>query len=175
MNRSSTILGDGIHDTVMGDDLPDITAMPTRPPSPIDIDGIPDFPTLCVVVASSSRMSKQCEGIAIDLLPTASPHSSYPFSLHDEMGDPWDYSVMQGKLVLHACGCQTILMGAGEQCQNCKALSESSVLQGIVNRIETGVCENSRLSYHGIGGLMKIVRQKTGQVQALQLRRLNNA
>jgi hypothetical protein len=176
MDRSLTILGDSIiYDTGTGEDLHDATSIQIRPPSPIDIDNIPDFPTPRQVMAKSSQTSRQCDGIAIDLPPTISPHSSYPFGLHDEMGDPWDYSIMQGKLVLRARSCQKILIGGSKQCRNCEVLSESSMLQGVLNRIETGVHENSRLSYHGIGGLVKIVRQKTGQVQALRLRKLNDA
>jgi hypothetical protein len=175
-NRSSTILGDGnIYDTGTREDIPDIPSIQIRHPSPIDVDSIPDFPAPCEVVTESSGTPRHCEGIAVDLPPTVSPHSAYPFSLHDEMGDPWDYSVTQGILVLRARSCQKIPKGGGKQCRNCKVLSESSMLQGIVNRIEMGVHENSRLCYHGIGGLVKIVRQKTGQVQALRLRRLNDA
>lgn len=41
--------------------------------------------------------------------------------------------------------------------------------------METGVHVNAQLVYLGIGGLVKIVREKTGHIQALQLQKLNDA
>ena len=35
--------------------------------------------------------------------------------------------------------------------------------------------ENSRLVYHGVGGLVKIIQQRTHQVEALCLQKLNDA
>jgi len=60
-------------------------------------------------------------------------------------------------------------------CKNCEMLTGNSNLQGILQRIEKGVHENTHLAYHSVGGLITLVRRKTGQVKALHLRRLNNA
>ena len=54
-------------------------------------------------------------------------------------------------------------------------LTENANLQGIIRQIETGVHENTHLVYHSIGGLITLVRRKTGEVKALCLRRLNDA
>lgn len=41
--------------------------------------------------------------------------------------------------------------------------------------MEEGVHPNTRLVYYGIGSLVKVVRQKTGEVRAMRLRKLNSA
>ena len=43
-----------------------------------------------------------CAGIIVKIPPRKSVHLAYPFSLHDELGDPWDYTVVTGQLMLHA-------------------------------------------------------------------------
>ena len=48
-------------------------------------------------------------------------------------------------------------------------------LQEVLDHMESGVHENSHLVYHGVGGLVKIVWQRTHQVEMLHLQKLNNA
>lgn len=42
-----------------------------------------------------------CPGIIVKIPPGKSVHSAYPFGLHDELGDPWDYTVVTGQLTLY--------------------------------------------------------------------------
>jgi hypothetical protein len=161
-----------------GDTQPCEGVVQTRPPSPIDVDCLPDYPPQPEVVPLKPvpKVDTQpCEGIVVNLPPGISPHSAYPFGLHDEMGDPWDYSVKQGMLVLRARCCRHVPSEGSKQCQSCKLLMESPLLGGILERLQTGVHENSRMVYHGVGGLVKIVRQKNSHIQALRLRKLNEA
>jgi hypothetical protein len=53
-------------------------------------------------------------------------------------------------------------------------LSKNGNLQGIFQRIKTGVHENMHLTYHSVGGLVSLARRKTGEIKALRLRRLND-
>ena len=169
LKRSSTISKKPCtHDPVMEGDLHSITSIPTRPPSPIDVDSLPDYP-LHTEKTISNSINRPCEGFVVDLPHGISPHSAYPFGLHDELGDPWDYSVTQGILVLRARCCENVRVEGTKQCRGCKLLAESSLLKGVLDRLRMGVHENVRLVYHGVGGLAKIVRQKNGQVQALRL------
>ncbi|KAG6884373.1 hypothetical protein C0992_006446, partial [Termitomyces sp. T32_za158] len=80
-------------------------------------------------------------------------------------------------MVLRARGCLGYLgpITQDNRCVPCDLLQENPILRGILLRIDAGVHENSHFVYHGIGGLVKIVRQKAGQVKALQLKRLNDA
>lgn len=43
------------------------------------------------------------------------------------------------------------------------------LLKGILDRISDGVNENSPFHFHGSGGMIEIMRRKTGQVRALKL------
>ncbi|KAF8223879.1 hypothetical protein L208DRAFT_1124317, partial [Tricholoma matsutake] len=119
--------------------------------------------------------SKMCSGIPINFPPGKSAHSSYPYGIHDKLGDSWDYSVISGVMVLHAKGCTSKAQCTSGCCKHCEALTKNGNLQGILQQIETGVHENTHLMYHIIGGLVMIVRRKTGEVCALCLRRLNDA
>ncbi len=120
---------------------------------------------------------QRCCGITITFPAGTTPHSSYPYGIHDELGDPWDYTVTGGIMTLHAKRCSDLpqrLKGSG-RCERCEMLTENANLEGIIRRIETGVHENTHLVYHSIGGLITLVRRKTGEVKALRLRRLNDA
>ena len=76
--------------------------------------------------------------------------------------------------MLRARGCKNA-SEEHNQCQKCKLLMDSPSLKGVLECLEIGVHENARLVYHGVGALVKIVRQKTGLVQALRLWKLNDA
>jgi hypothetical protein len=143
----------------------------TSHPSPIDIDALDDSP---VSPPQTKPRTRQCLGIHVDFPPGRSAHSSYPFGIHDELGDPWDYSVTKGVLVLHAKGCVNATHQESSICNSCKALTQNKNLQGILQRIKTGVHENTPLMYHSVGGLVTLARRKTGQLKVLRLRRLND-
>ncbi|KAI0258117.1 hypothetical protein BC834DRAFT_836446, partial [Gloeopeniophorella convolvens] len=107
-------------------------------------------------------------------LPTGcSPHSSYPFGLHDKWSLPWDYETHHGALVLRAHACTRIV--ASGRCTACKALATSTLLKGILWRIEHGVKESSAYLYHGIGGLIKLLKHKMDLIDNFRLCRLNDA
>jgi hypothetical protein len=95
--------------------------------------------------------------------------------MHDKLGDPWDYSVTNGVLVLRSKGCAANLQPNPERCRNCEMLTNNPNLEGVLQRMETGVHENSHLAYHSVGGLVALVRRKQGEVKALRLRKLNDA
>jgi hypothetical protein len=120
-------------------------------------------------------MKRRCCGIRVHLPPGKSPHTSYPFGIHDELGDPWDYAVTNGVLVLRSKACVTNLQPNPERCRNCEMLTKNASLQGVLQRMETGVHENTHLAYHSVGGLVTLVRRKQGEVKALRLRKLNDA
>jgi len=73
-------------------------------------------------------------------------------------------------LVSHFC---TGVVGGNERCTRCDDLGNNEYLHKIVTRVAKGVHENSALVYHGIGGLIDIVRRKTQTIDELRLRRLN--
>lgn len=141
-----------------------------RSPSPIDVDALDNSPV------PPPDKEPRCSGIRVDFPPGSSAHSSYPFGIHDELGDPWNYSVTNGIMVLRGKGC-TMNSADGDSgpCNSCKLLTENGNLQGVLQRIKTGVHENTHLRYHSVGGLVTLVRRKTGEIKALRLKRLNDA
>lgn len=54
--------------------------------------------------SKQTRKEQQCCRIRVDLPPGKSPHTSYPFGMHDKLGDPWDYAVTSRVLVLRSKG-----------------------------------------------------------------------
>ena len=153
------------------------------PPSPIDVDMLPDLDGDARNCGSNAHLPNagaeahilSCSGIIVHVPPGKSVHSTYPFGLHDELGDPWNYAVVNGTLILRARNCQLVARNGDERCEGCNTLTKHTALQGVLDRMESGVHENSRLVYHGVGGLVKIVRQRTHQVETLRLRKLNDA
>ena len=105
-------------------------------------------------------------------------HTLYPFALHESLGDLWDYSANAGKFVLRSRGCSPLdSLREIERlwCYSCATLSENANVIGIINRIEDGVHSSAPFQYHGVGGLITALYDKTGTVRALRVRRLNDA
>ncbi|EDQ99375.1 uncharacterized protein LACBIDRAFT_316580 [Laccaria bicolor S238N-H82] len=161
----------------------------SRCTSPIDVDALPDemdaLPNALPMAMDGPRNQKvdpkvpppgkrPCPGVHVEISEGKSAHSAYPFGLHDELGDPWDYSVRRGRLTLHARSCEN-LSTHQKQCDGCYQLASDSRLQGILDRMNKGVHENAHLVYHSIGSLVSIVRRKTEEIRTLKLRRLNDA
>lgn len=154
-----------------------------QPPSLIDVDVLLNLPdgdvdvqhtetNLPILVTSPSST---CTGVVVDIPPGKSVHSTYSFGLHDELGDPWNYSMTNGVLVLHAQNYKGKISTGHEQCPSCNTITKNLTLQGILDWMDGGVHKNSRLVYHGVGGLVKIIWQRTHQVEALHLQKLNDA
>jgi hypothetical protein len=156
----------------MNQDLHDVDTTIAQPDSPIHMDAMDDSP--CSASRQSNTKMQTCCGIQVNFPPGMSAHLPYPYGIHDELGDPWDYSVTRGTMILHAKGCKLKAQCMSGHCAACDRLTENGNLQGVLQRIETGVHENTRLTYHSVGGLITIVRRKIGEVCALRLRRLND-
>ncbi|KAF9065912.1 hypothetical protein BDP27DRAFT_1228389, partial [Rhodocollybia butyracea] len=80
---------------------------------------------------------RPCPGISTKLLKGQSPHSTYPFTLHDQFGDPWDYSVRRGILALFSPSCCDLKQGE-RMCEGCTALNDDKRLKGILIRANEG-------------------------------------
>ena len=147
--------------------------------NPINVDALDVEAEEVEVVGLQIRHRPQeavlCAGIIVKIPPGKSVHSAYPFGLHDELGDPWDYAVVAGQLTLRAQGCQKNSRIGKDRCTHCDGLSHNMTLQGVLDWIECGVHENTRLAYHGVGGLVKIVRTKNRQINSLRLQKLNDS
>lgn len=85
-----------------------------------------------------------CTGIIVKLPKGVSPHTSYPYGLHEEMGDKWDYAVVNGVLTLYSRVCQQFRLIPGTMwCRGCQSLERSGQLDGILTRMVIGVHENA--------------------------------
>ena len=96
-------------------------------------------------------------GVIVDVTLGKSVHSTYLFSLHDEIGDPWNYFITNVTLILHARNCKRNIRASNQRCRGCDALTKNPTLQGVLYWMEHGVHENSRLAYHRVGGLLRII------------------
>jgi hypothetical protein len=59
-------------------------------------------------------------------------------------------------------------------CDKCRALTSTTLYEGIIDRIEGGVHESTPLVYHGVGGLITAVRRRIDQVQQLRMIKMND-
>jgi hypothetical protein len=100
--------------------------------------------------------------------------TSYPFALHNLLSLPWYYSTRKEGFFLMSHSCSGLAV-AGRRCGPCDDLGDNEYLQNIIARFTDGVHDNSPLVYHGIGGLVQVVRRKTSMINALRLGRLNDA
>jgi len=149
---------------------------------PIDVDALSETLPMAMDGPKNQKIDHEvpllgkhsCPGVYIEIPEGKSTHSAYPFGLHDELGDPWDYLVQRGHLSLHTRSCKNLLTHQ-KQCDGCYLLASDPCLQGILDRMNKGVHENAHLVYHSIGSLVSIVWRKTEEIKTLKLRRLNDA
>ena len=116
-----------------------------------------------------------CEGFAINFPDGKSPHTAYPFALHDTIILPWDYALKNGVMKLFARSCRGLSNGSGITCQPCQYLAKNETLKSILTRMEDGAHENAGFAYHGFSGLQEILHRKNQLIEFYRLRGLNQA
>ncbi|KAG6917329.1 hypothetical protein DXG01_002900 [Tephrocybe rancida] len=140
---------------------------------PINVDALLDEPSAKMMLLAPSCT---CPGLSVTIPQGKSIHTAYLFGLHEELGDPWDYTVEKGQLTVCAHSCDKDNLSDGlEKCLGCDELKENPNLQGILRWIEEGVHENARLIFHGVGGLIMSNCKKQGLIKSLCLKGLNDA
>jgi hypothetical protein len=117
----------------------------------------------------------RCEGFPVVFPDGKNEHTSYPFGMHSERSMPWNYRSIDDAFYIQAKSCQKWSPEAGRPCEDCEKLTSSTLYTGIMDRIKYGSHENIPLVYHGVGGLMTIVRRKTDTVAQLRMSKLNDS
>ncbi len=142
-----------------------------------DDDDLPSQMQERVVSIKNKQVSnipaKPCPGYQLHFLPGQQAHTSYPFALHTILPLTWDYRGRSNGFFLTSHWC-TGVAGRTGQCKRCDDLVNDEYLQKIVARYTKGIHENTTLVYHGVGGLINIVHQKTKAIEVLRLSRLND-
>lgn len=136
----------------------------------------PDDAQIIDVDEIESNTNTACQGYVLQFPEGQSPHSAYPFGLHDIRTLPWNYSVHNGVMTLHACGCSGCGIDAvTRSCKECQQLDKNPSLEGIRTRFKEGVHENAQYAYHGTAGYQQLLRRKDAQNEFYRLRGLNQA
>jgi len=124
---------------------------------------------------SKMESAEACEGYTMTFLDGKSPHTMYPFALHDTIVLPWDYALKNGVMKLFSRNCRGSSKGSDTTCQPCQQLIQNERLENILRRMEDGVHENTGLAYHGFSSLRKMLHQKNQSIEFYRLRGLNQA
>ena len=101
-----------------------------------------------------------CEGYTINFPGGKSPHTTYPFALHDTIILPWDYALKNGVMKLFARSCHGLSGESGVACQPCRQLVKNEMLGSILTRMEDVAHENVGFTYHVFSSLQEILRRK---------------
>lgn len=131
----------------------------------------------CTTGVSSTKQKahlEACPGYLLTFPRGQWADTSYPFALHTLLSLPWYYRTRKEGfyLVSHSCLGRAV---AGQRCGPCDNLGNNEYLKKIIVRYTYGVHDNSPLVFHGIGGLVEVVRRKTSTIDVLRLSRLNAA
>src|SRR6266498_1034576 len=127
------------------------TQVGTAPEGPplnyIDVDSLPDSGlwkgTLTAGDTSvESKSTKPCVGIQLTFPPGVNAYSAYPFLLHDKFSLPWDIHILN---VDSSDRLQKLPSPSLESYRPCRELLHNNVNEGILQRIESGVHENTPL------------------------------
>jgi hypothetical protein len=116
-----------------------------------------------------------CKGYTLAFSNGKSPHTSYPFALHDTLVLPWDYSLKNGVMLLFSRTCLAFINAGGETCAPCQELQKNKTLENILTRISEGVHENAGYAYYGFSALSEVLCRRTQQLRISELRGLNQA
>ena len=116
-----------------------------------------------------------CKGYKINFPDGKSPHTTYPFALHDMIILPWDYALKNGMMKLFAPSCHGLSEGSGTACQPCQQLIKNETLENILRWMEDGAHENTGFAYHRFSGLQKMLHCKNQIIKFYRLRGLNQA
>src|SRR6266545_4802924 len=54
------------------------------------------------------RSAGECEEYTVTFAEGNSPHTTYPFALHDTISLPWEYALKNGVMKLFACNCRGV-------------------------------------------------------------------
>uniref|UniRef100_A0A8H7XX72 Uncharacterized protein n=1 Tax=Psilocybe cubensis TaxID=181762 RepID=A0A8H7XX72_PSICU len=141
-------------------------------PRPQPVNFVPRTPA----ANSISNTLAACKGYPLPIPPGNSPHSTYPFSLHDTLSLPWNYEVKHNQMVLRSFHCKKSgsLVHFGI-CSACHELSTDATLKGIIDRMEHGINDNTPYAYYSINGLKAKLRQKDTKISFLKLRGISQA
>jgi hypothetical protein len=146
------------------------------PVSYIDVDSVPDSEheneQLAAAKVVRSKATLTCIGIQLTFPPGVSPYASYPFMLHNKYSLPWDIHILKHRMWVQAIGCKKLPSHNQESCWPCRELLHNNIIEGIIQRITTGIHENTPLAYQPIGGLIELVRRKNDSLEALRLTKL---
>jgi hypothetical protein len=137
----------------------------------IDDNNMVDESTL----KESSTLYAACNGYVLDFPDGQNPHTAYPFNLHNLHSIPWDYSVRNGIMTLYSWSCCDRYLQHGDtmSCKACQGLANNGTLDGIRERIKDGVNKSAPLEYHGISGLLNLMRLQEIDKEFYQMRGLN--
>ena len=120
-------------------------------------------------------LATPCKGYTLIFPDGKSPHTAYPFALHETLILPWNYMIRDGEMMLFSKSCTGLSKGDMRSCQGCQQLGGNEHLERIVSRIKDGVHENTPFAYFGFSGLQEILQRKKQQVEFYRLRGLNQA
>ncbi|KAJ7444180.1 hypothetical protein FB451DRAFT_1149358 [Mycena latifolia] len=135
----------------------------------IDVDA--DSPEILTPDREPTAAKKilSCAGL---VLP---PGLDYPFGLHQVLTVPWGFAYSNGVLTLRSHGCQKTATNRETNCRPCANLVKEPTLEGIMDRAQDGVHENANYAYHGVSGLIEMLRRKNQRIQELRLHGLSMA
>ncbi|KAK7024705.1 hypothetical protein R3P38DRAFT_2707584, partial [Favolaschia claudopus] len=141
----------------------------TRPPSVLSL-------SQSIQHAEPERSHSVCPGIQLVFPPGQNHHTSYPFGMHSQITVPWDYFSEADGFFIRSTSCRKRVHGSESHlCKPCDELNRrNDLLHDTRQRIKDGIHENTPMIYFPIGHLIRRVRKKNDQLEALRLTKLND-
>lgn len=117
----------------------------------------------------------RCTGYKLDIPEGKSPHTAYPFGLHESQNLPYDYAVRGGDMFLTSRKCREYVNEEGGICRGCAVLSLNPMVRGIVDRMNNGTHINTAHAYRGFDELYAALKRHADQNQFLRFHALTQA
>lgn len=138
----------------------DKSAMPTRKPS----------------THATTLKTRPCTGTYLAMPDGVLPYTAYPFMLHEMFVLPWNIHIVDHRMSIQSIHCAGgVREPSSDSCQACSQLITHRIVEGILQRIKTGIHASTSYAYQPIGGLIEILRKKSTTLDGLRFKQLSTS
>ena len=116
---------------------------------------------------------RPCTGTYLAMPDGVLPYSAYPFMLHEKFALPWNIHIVDHQMSIQSTHCTGVRETSSSSCQACSQLLTHQIVEGILQRIQTGIHASTSYVYQPIGGLIEILRKKCALLDGLRFKQLS--
>ena len=124
---------------------------------------------------ATTLKTRPCTGTYLAMPDGILPYTAYPFMLHEMFVLPWNIHIVDHRMSIQSIRCAGVRETSSDSCQSCSQLLTHWIVEGILQRIKTGIHASTSYAYQPIGGLIEILRKKSTTLDGLRFKQLSTS